>query len=139
MACFPRLARVVTWLEELAGRQLDIEERAAARAGGAAAAFSRREGLPLSTLGELERNPAARAALPQHLDPDAATRWALYTCWKHISSNSLHAVLAGPCLDACKQLLRETGRGVQERSGSSLSKVPKPMWETWLKEKLANI
>ena len=49
-----RLARVVTWLEGLAGDELDREEAAAHRTGGARVHFSEREGLPLETRDALQ-------------------------------------------------------------------------------------
>jgi hypothetical protein len=78
-----RLARVVAWLEALAGDSLDRTEAAAVRAGGSGSRFARGEGLPLETRLRLDQRPplGGRAttdteALVTRLDPDAPTRHA---------------------------------------------------------------
>ena len=82
----------MTWLEALAAEELDREEAAAVRAGGAAVSFSEREGLPLNTSDALDQRRAPDNTVSQ-LDPDAPTRCAAaashaYLCFSDSSQTS---------------------------------------------------
>lgn len=83
-----RLARVVSWLEDLASNALDREEAALQRAGGARLQFSEREGLPFETSeATQQRGSKARQDLVTELDPDAATRCITETLCLEYSNN----------------------------------------------------
>ncbi len=76
-----RLGRVIVWLEELAGSDMDRAEAEAETTGSSGAFFTPGEGLPRETLARMEQSavlaqmrPAASHAMVSQLDPDAPTR-----------------------------------------------------------------
>ena len=80
-----RLARVVAWLEELAGLELDRAEAEAQAAGGSGAAFAAGEGTPRETLARLQQRSVLAQmqrldarTLVSELDPDAPTRYPVH-------------------------------------------------------------
>ena len=82
-----RLARVVAWLEELAGLELDRAEAAAQAAGGSGAAFAAGEGTPRETAARLQQRSVLAQmqrldarTLVSELDPDAPTRYPVHKC-----------------------------------------------------------
>jgi hypothetical protein len=91
-ACDARLARVVAWLEALAGGALERAQAASLAAGGSGARFARGEGLPRETRLRLAQARGGPGAFPgggsgggagvaellvTELDPDAATRFGM--------------------------------------------------------------
>lgn len=76
-----RLGRVIAWLEELAGSELDRTQAEAQAAGGSGAHFAPGEGMPRETLVRMEQSAvlaqmrlADNTAIVSQLDPDAPTR-----------------------------------------------------------------
>ncbi|BDA47704.1 Nuclear pore complex protein NUP107 [Coccomyxa sp. Obi] len=132
------VARVVAWLEALAGEALDRSEEAAVRGGGSGARFARGEGVPRETRQRLEHRPApglgraAADAVVTELDPDAPTRQGRRWVESNVKDEErltrhLFRLLRCGRTEAARQLCHEVGQPWRSASlgcGGGLGLIP---------------